>query len=238
MSITVKLQPGMPDPASLFGLMVRTSRWLLAGGLLLAGIGAGFAPWIWRESVALQLTAPDLAEFVKFLPEVRLGQLHVERLYFLSPLFWAMLTLPLVMENRALRLPYWLRAAGRLATVPLALISLSPVWTPAILMAPEFRLQTLLAGCALGLAVVAPLLRGAPLRSLVLVLSLAGITAIILPAWQFSLIQSALVDVYRSPVSLGWGWWFTITGILLTLLGGIGAAFYQKGNQGKDSHEV
>jgi hypothetical protein len=236
--MTFKLQSGVSKPSSLSELIAQASRWLLAGGLLLAGIGAGFAPWIWRESVALQLTGPGLAEFVKFLPEVRLGQLHIERLYFLCPLFWAMLTLPLVVENRALGLPRWLRGAGRLATVPLALISLSPVWTPAILMGPEFRLQTLLAGCALGLAVVAPLLGGAPLRSLVLVLSLAGIIAIVLPAWQFSLIQNALVDVYRSPVSLGWGWWLMVTGIVMSLLGGGGAAFYREGNQEKENHEL
>src|SRR5262245_44023312 len=95
--------------------VVQASSWFLVGGLLLAGLGGGFAPWIWRESVALQLTAPGLAEFVKFLPEVRLGQLHVERLYFLTPLFWVMLTLPLVIENRALLIPVWLRWVGRLA---------------------------------------------------------------------------------------------------------------------------
>jgi hypothetical protein len=210
---------------------------LLIGGILLAGIGAGFAPWIWRESVALQLTAPGLAEFIKFLPEVRLGQLQIERLYFLLPLFWAMLTLPLLIENRELKLPRWLRWTGRLATIPLALASLSPVWTPAILRAPEFRLQTLLACGALGLALVAPLLRWLPLKFLILGSCLGGLIAIILPAWQFSLIQSPLIDVYRSPVTLGWGWWLTVSGVAISLLGGLGTAFSHWGNQEKSHDE-
>jgi hypothetical protein len=216
-------------------ILTQVSHGLLVGGMLLAGIGGGFAPWIWRESVALQLTAPGLAEFIKFLPEARLGQLQIERLHFLLPLFWAMLTLPLFSENRGLRLPRWLRWAGRLATIPLALASLPPVWTPAILMASEFRLQSLLAGCAWGLALVAPLLRGLPLKILILGACLAGIAAIILPAWQFSLIQTPLIDVYRSPVALGWGWWLTISGMMITLLGGIGTVVYAEGSQEKNS---
>jgi hypothetical protein len=175
------------------------------------------------------LTAPGLAEFVKFLPEIRLGQLQVERLYFLSPLFWAMLTLPLFIENRALIIPGWLRSAGRLAILLFALAALSPVWTPAILMAPEFRLQTLLAGCALGMALAAPLFRKLPLKILLPGFCVGSIIATILPVWQFSLIQNAMMDVYRGPVELGWGWWLTVTGLGMALLGAIGMALFIKG---------
>ena len=71
----------------------RLSSWLLALGLLVTGIGGAFFPWIWREGVALQLTGPGLAEFVKLLPDVRTMQVEVERLFFLLPLFLAMLAL-------------------------------------------------------------------------------------------------------------------------------------------------
>ena len=79
--------------------------WLLAGGLLLTGVGGAFAPWVWRGAVALQLTAPGLAEFIKFLAESRTLQLQAERLWFLLPLFTAMLALPLFAANRRLALP-------------------------------------------------------------------------------------------------------------------------------------
>lgn len=193
---------------------------LLALGLLLAGIGGGFLPWIWRAPVAQQLTAPGLAEFIKFLPDVRLGQLQPERLYFLLPLFVAALALPLISANHKLILPLWLRWLLRLAVLPLALAGLSPVWTPAILMAPEFRLQTLLAGLAVGLAVIAPLLQKLPLTPLLLLLLAGSLPGLGLAWWQFSLVQSSIAVAYHEPISLGWGWWLTVAGVILSLIGG------------------
>ena len=203
------------------------SHWLLALGLLFTGVGGAFLPWIWRESVALQLTAPGLAEFVKFLPEIRTGQVEVERLFFLLPLFLAMLALPLFAINRQLRLPGWVRWVMRLIVIPLSLAALSPVWTPAILIAPEFRLQTALAIVAVGLAVIASLLKKIPLKLLVGLLVAGGLAALILPVWQFSLVQAAMVETYHQPVSLGWGWWLTVGGIVLTIVAGIWAAFFR-----------
>ena len=80
-------------------------------------------------------------------------------------LFLAMLALPLFAVNTSLTLPIWMRWLMRLAVIPLALAALSPVWTPAILTAPEFRQQTILAALAIGLAVIAPLLKKIPLVS-------------------------------------------------------------------------
>ena len=199
---------------------------LLVFGLLLTGCGGAFLPWIWRDSVALQLTAPGLAEFVKFLPEVRYDQVQLQRLFFLLPLFLAMLILPLVVENKRLTLPRWLRWAFRLAVIPLALAALSPVWTPAILLAPEFRLQTLLALIAMGLAVIAPVLHRLPLPGLIILLLGSGVAAIILPIWQFGLIQASIVEAYHEPVSLGWGWWLTVAGLVLSIASGIRLAFF------------
>lgn len=197
------------------------ARWLLLLGLLVAGIGGAFLPWVWRPPAALQLTAPGLAEFVKFLPEVRLGRLQIERLYFLLPLFVSMLALPLVAENKALALPTWLRWLLRLLVVPLALAALSPVWTPAILISPEFRLQTALAGLAIGLAIIAPLFGWLPLRLMTIFLVGFALFALILPAWQFWLLRPGLAAAYGEPVSLGWGWWVTAAGLGLSVIGGI-----------------
>jgi hypothetical protein len=199
--------------------------WLLTAGLLLAGIGAAFGPWVWRASVALQLTPPGLAEFVKFLPEIRAVQIQINRLHFLLPLFVVMLGLPLFAENRALSLPRWWRWLLRLAVIPLALAALSPVWTPAILTAPEFRLQTALAGLAVAMAIFAPLLRGLPLNLLVLGLALAGLAAILLPYRQFLLVQPGIEAAYNESISLGWGWWLTMAGFAAGGIGGVGAVF-------------
>lgn len=202
------------------------ASWLLVFGLLLTGCGGAFAPWIWRDSIALQLTAPGLAEFVKFLPEVRYGQVQVQRLFFLLPLFLAMVALPLLVENRKLALPRWLRWTLRLAVIPLALAALSPVWTPAILIAPEFRLQTVMALIAMGLAMIAPVLNRLPLRTLIILWLVGGMAAIILPIWQFGLIQASIGEAYHEPVSLGWGWWLTVAGVGLSMIGGVLTAFF------------
>jgi hypothetical protein len=189
------------------------------------GVGAGFAPWIWRASIALQLTAPGLAEFVKFLPEIRTGQIKIERLYFLLPLFVTMLAAPMLVENKRLAWPGWLRWGLRIGVIPLALASLSPVWTPAILRAPEFRLQTVLAATAISLTFAAHFFKKLPLKPLVVGLAIGGAIALILPGRQFSLIHTSLVETYHEPVSLGWGWWLTVAGVVLSIGGGLWLAF-------------
>ena len=204
-----------------YSLLPTSYSLLLPFGLLLTGVGGAFLPWIWRDSVALQLTGPGLAEFVKFLPEVRSGQVSIERLYFLLPLFGAMLVLPLVVENKTLVLLVWLRWGLRLAVIPLALAALSPVWTPAMLVAAEFRLQTILAMVAVGLAIIAPLLRSLSLRIIAIIWGLTGLAAIILPLWQFSLIQAGMIEAYHEPVALGWGWWVTAAAAVVSMLDGI-----------------
>ena len=202
-------------------------NYLLCFGLLLTGIGGAFAPWLWREPVALQLTAPGLAEFVKFLPSVRTVQVEIQRLHYLLPLFVAMLFLPLFAANRELTLPRRLNWLMRLAVLPLSLAALSPVWTPTILLAAEFRLQTLLAGVAVGLAVIAPLLKWLPLKWLALLLTVGGAAAIALPYWQFTLVQADIAQTYHEPVSLGWGWWLTAASLAASIAGSLWSAFGQ-----------
>lgn len=197
---------------------------LLALGLWLTGLGGAFLPWIWRAPVAQQLTAPGLAEFIKFLPEVRLGQIQPERLYLLGPLLVAMLALPPVSAQPRLLLPAWLRWLLRLSVLPLALAGLSPVWTPAILMAPEFRLQTLLAVTAIGLVIMTPLLKKLPLTLLVILLTGGGLAALSLALWQFSLVQNSIATAYHEPINLGWGWWVTAAGVVLSIVGGVMAS--------------
>jgi len=206
----------------------KIGSWLLAWGVLFTGAGGAFAPWIWREAVALQLTGPGLAEFVKFLPEVRAAQIQIDRLYFLCPLFLAILALPLFAVNEELFLPGWMRWVMRLAVIPPALAALSPVWTPVVLIAPEFRLQTILAVVAIGLAVIAPLLKKIPLKILVVLWCAGGVAALALPWRQFSLIQTSMEEVYHESILPGWGWWLTVGGAAMSIAGGVWAAFFSQ----------
>ncbi len=196
-------------------------RWGLLAGLLLAAVGAAFAPWVDRPPAALVLTAPDMAEFVKFLPEVRAGSLAVQRLLFLLPLFVVTFSLPWVVSARRLAYPGWVRWPVLLAAVPLSLTLLPPIWSPAVLLSAEFRLQTVACLLCLGLAAASCWLRGVPLRPLVTLLLPLSLAAPALALWQFFVVQEAVAHAYASPIVPGWGAWGTIVGFALTVLGAL-----------------
>jgi hypothetical protein len=192
---------------------------MLLVGLLLAAVGASFGPWVDRPAAALMLTAPDLAEFVKFLPEVRTGSLIVHRLLFLFPLFVATFALPLVVTNRRLGYPVWARWLALVAAIPLALTLLPPVWSPAVLLSAEFRLQTSACVLCLGMVVAARWLRLMPLRPIVVLLVPPSLAAPPLAFWQFFAMQEAVTHAYASPIVPGWGAWIAVVGFALVVFG-------------------
>jgi hypothetical protein len=196
-------------------------RWPLLAGLLLAAVGASFAPWVARRPAALVLTAPDLAEFVKFLPEVRDGSLRVYRLLFLLPLFVATLCLPMISAARRLAYPRWMRWPVLIIVIPLSLTLLPPVWSPSVLLSPEFRLQTLACLICLGLIAVSRWLRGIPTRPLVVPLALASLVAPALALWQFFVAREAIARAYASPIVPGWGTWITWVGFAMFIFGAL-----------------
>lgn len=201
-------------------------------GLLLMGLGGGFVPWVWHKAVVLQITAPGLAEFVKFLPEVRTAQLSPERLYFLGPLFVAMLLLPLSLDQAELRLPIWVRWGLRLMVIPLALASLSPVWTPEILTDDEFRLQTIFACVALTFIAIGSFInRYIPVIAMTIVLALSGFVSLSL-AWQvFTMIRPSVGAVYgQTTVTPGPGWWLALGGYLVSIGCGFMVSWRQRGS--------
>lgn len=206
----------------------RVGRVVLATGCLLTAVGASFAPWVDRPSAALVLTAPDLAEFVKFLPEVRAGTLAVERLAFLLPLFGVTFGLPWVLSVTWLAYPAWIRRLGLMAVCPLSLVLLPPVWSPAVLLSEEFRLQTIGCGFCLAMVIGSRWLPRIP-SGLLLVLPGLWVTAAVWASWQFNVVQPAVALAYAGPIVPGWGAYATCvgtvlmaTGLTLASLGGVG----------------
>lgn len=206
----------------------RVGRVVLAAGCLLTAVGASLAPWVDRAPAALVLTAPDLAEFVKFLPEVRVGTLVIERLAFLLPLFGVTFGLPLVLTAPGLAYPAWVRRLGLAAVCPLALCLLPPVWSPSVLLSEEFRLQTVGCGLCLALIIGSRWLRRLPLFGLLLVLPGLWMIAAVQALWQFGVVQPAIARAYAGPVVPGWGAYaacvgsaLMVVGLILAALGGI-----------------
>jgi len=189
-------------------------------GIALALIGY-WGPWVNHKTAALVLSGLDMAEFVKFLPEVQAGtKLVIRELFYLPPLA-AALCLALIGGNRCLRYPLWARVVMVIVAVVLTFIVLPPY--PFILQAlglDEFRRQFLAAtGClvAIGGTLLYRRLLPAAVGALLIVISLAGA---ILSVWQFLSIRSVLDRLYGKPIQVGWGLWLMVAGFLVTAAAG------------------
>jgi hypothetical protein len=190
--------------------------------ILIVALGLGlvgyFAPWVAHKAAALVLTGQDMAEFVKFLPEVRAGELRVARQLFYLPLLAGALGLVFAAANRRFAFPWPVRWLMVLLAVPLSLSMLPPAWTPQLMLTAEFRLQAAAIALCLGLAVLYPLLKRAPPVLLEAVVALLALLAAALPLWQFLHVRSAIDAVYGRPVDLGWGLWLTSLGFGVAVL--------------------
>ena len=197
-----------------------SKTWFLIG-IALALIGY-WGPWVDHKAAALVLSGLDMAEFVKFLPEVRAGtEFMIRELFYLPPLA-AALCLALMGSNRAWRYPLWARAIMVIVAIALAIIVLPPyTFILQALGSDEFRRQFLMgAGC---LAVIGGMLlyRRLPkaiVAGLLIAVSLAGALP---PLWQFLSIRSALDRVYGQPIHIGWGLWVTAAGFLIVAGAGV-----------------
>ncbi|MBL7184319.1 MAG: hypothetical protein ISS50_07715 [Anaerolineae bacterium] len=190
-------------------------------GIALALIGY-WGPWVNHKTAALVLSGLDMAEFVKFLPEVRASaEPMIRELFYLPPLA-AALCLALMGGNRLWRFPLWARALMVIIAIALAIVVLPPY--PFILQAlnsDEFRRQFLMAaGClaVIGGTLLYRRLSRAIVAGLLIIISLAGA----IPAlWQFLSIRSALDGVYSQPIHVGWGLWLTVAGFLFMAGAGV-----------------
>lgn len=188
-------------------------------GLALAIVGY-WGPWVDHFAAALVIPGFDLAEYVKFLPEVRAKTVPVTRELFYLPAAAAAICLALTVGRLRRRLSAW-------ATVPLAVLAacLALVVSPP----PDFVLrfaqdaalrvewgrQALLAigSCLLVIAALVWVHRLPRLATPLLISFVAGIGTAI-PLWQFFAVRPAIDRVYNKPVVLGWGWWLMSLGFV------------------------
>ena len=183
---------------------------VLAG---LVGVAGYFGPWVPHRAAGLVILGLDLAEYVKFLPEVISGQITLTRELFYVPLFAASLSAGLLAGRRSL--PTLGRALLALTAIPLALTMLPPAWSPTSLRTPEYRLQVLAIGaCLLTLLPGILLTRHLPRRLVLFVIALLGLAAALAPANSFLLVRPAIAVVYNHPLALGWGFWANLLGFL------------------------
>ncbi|MEI2692942.1 MAG: hypothetical protein V9H69_25805 [Anaerolineae bacterium] len=168
----------------------------------------------------------DLAEYVKFIAEVRSGEIALRRELFYLPLVALSLSLqPAGASASELRLPGWARWTLNLLAAPAALAMLPPAWTPALLATPEFIKQSLAMVVCLMLALLSwPLLRRLPAwAAAAAVLALAGL-AVFPPLAAFASLSPALDAIYGQVVPAGRGLWQMPLGFALLAAGTLLAA--------------
>lgn len=191
--------------------------------VLLIAMAGYYGAWIGHRSAGLVVAGVDLAEYVKFLPPVRAGQLHILRESFYAPLAACSLIASMVASRKVL--PVWLRWWAGISAIPLALAMLPPAWSPGVLVLPEFRLQVIvMAAClvALPMFLLTAFLPDAIVLAIVGLLSLA---AAVWPASSFLPLIEPMEELYRSALWPGWGCWASTLGFLSVAFLSIQAVF-------------
>ena len=195
-------------------LRAARARWLIIIAAIAAGLAGYYGPWVPHKAAGLIVTGLDLAEYVKFLPDVIAGKIVLSRELFYLPLFAASINASLGAGRRAL--PSWSRVLLALAAIPLAAAMLPPAWSPPILVQlPEFRLQVVGIVLCLGLIPGALLTRTLPDRLILILSGLLNLAAALAPVWGFLQVHPAIEALYRHALPLGWGFWVSATGFLV-----------------------
>jgi hypothetical protein len=193
---------------------LRPVRLLLPLGWVLASAGC-YGAWIAHRTAALTISGSDLGEFVKFLPGVLDGSLQVMRQFFYLPPFAVVVSIALLAGLRRLRYAWPLRVLFLVLAVPVSLQLLPPAWSPASLLSPEFRVQTLALGLCWLLLAGFWLLGRLPAWLNGALSGALAVAAAGLSAWQFFAVKGAIDAVYRTPPSIGWGFYVCMSGLAI-----------------------
>lgn len=196
-------------------------------------IAAGYwGPWVPAGPAGLRVLGLDLAEYVKFIAEVRSGQIPVTREVFYLPLVALSLSLSLLAHRRELRLPGWARWTLNLLAVPAALAMLPPAWTPPLLLTPEFVKQTAAMAACLALALLSwPLLRRLPAWATAALVAALALLATIPPIVAFASLAPALDAIYARPLPPGRGLWQMPLGFVLLVIASASALLRRPGGK-------
>lgn len=193
-------------------------RWFVPLGTLLALAGY-WGPWIDHAAAGLIISGLDLAEYVKFLPQVRSGELQLWREGYYLPLIVGSLILSLAAYRPRFAYSYPVRLALILVAFTAASNILPPAWSPAILLTAEFRLQTAIMALCLLLALCSPFLALLPLLATRILVTGLALVAMTLPFWLFSQVWPAIGQLYAAPLQLGWGPMLLLAGFGLCIAG-------------------
>jgi len=199
---------------------LRRWGWALFPLAFLAWTAGYWGPWVNHKDAGLVILGIDLAEYVKFLPQIRSGEIHLWREGFYLPAFALSVGISLLAWRREISLPGWARGVATLLAFPPAFAMLPPIWTPALMFhSAEFRQQAVAIAVAVATAAVSPLLGRLPRRATATLIAAVFVASALVPIRQFLAIHPALEAIYREPLPLGYGVWLMVVGAFVLLVG-------------------
>lgn len=175
--------------------------------------------WISHPAAALNILGVDLPEYVKFVPDVRYGNIPINRLIFFGIPISLSINL-ILFASMKLRISIWLRMIAAILAIPVALSMLPPAWTPGLLKTSEFLTQTLIIMALMGAVFLIPLwyqIIPDRIRGILLILT----TLLPLPAISaFYKLIPAIEKLYHHDLHPGPGLYFLVIAEGLLLLAG------------------
>lgn len=160
--------------------------------------------WMPGPVAGLQLIGLEMGEWVKFLPEVRAGQISAGRnLFYLPPILLGLLV-ALVTVGWPNRVQTWFVRLMAIAVSWLAFPSLD-----AIRFEPhsEWLLRLALVGIVALVAVGTYGLKGKIAAALPAILVMIALAGAILPTWAYLAMRPAIVNALARSVGFGPGFW-------------------------------
>ena len=205
---------------------MKSTRWVqfVVTGSFTAILVAYFLVWLPQPAAGLTFIGLDLGEWVKFLPQVRAGEVVASRIFFyLPPISLSMMILAWTVTWSDGRWQSWV---VRILAVAIAFLAFPSV--EAIIDEPpsEWLLRLILVILVLIFASISPLLKRFSTNVLIrgswLLILLLGLIGAILPTWAYFAVKGPASILLQTDIGLGPGVWLNAAGHLLL----VGTAAY------------
>ena len=190
---------------------------------------AYFLVWLPQPVVGLSFIGLEIGEWVKFLPQVRSGEIIATRYYFYIPpitLGIMMISWTVTWSDRR-----WQTWVVRGLAVAIAFLAFPSVEALLDEPASEWLIRLILVLLVLLLAVLSPLFKRLVPNILIkgswIVILLLGLVGAIFPTWAYWVLRGPVGDLLRSDIGIGPGVWLNGAGHLL--LAGTAAYFLVTG---------
>lgn len=168
--------------------------------------------WLPGPVAGLQLIGLEMGEWVKFLPEVRAGQISASRnLFYVPPLLLGLL-MAFSTAHWPNRWQTWLVRLLAVAVAWLAFPSLD-----AIRFEPrsEWLLRLVMIGVVMAVAVGSHWLRRRFAAALPIILTSLALAGALLPTWAYLAMRPAIMNALARPVGFGPGLWLNGIGFMI-----------------------